>query len=276
MKLTHLSDKQLLNDTLFWSNEERAATSKLLWHLKEIDERRLYSIQRCSSLFDYCLRILKYSEGQASRRVSACRLLKQLPELIVDIENGDLNLTQLNMARQFFRDENINDPDKKKEILDKLKNKTTRETDRVLWEMKKSEKSRKVAIFINEGTEKELQKLQALKAHSCPDMDTLLMKMCTEVGKLWDPTVIHRHRKVGEGHTRYVPVQVKAKVWERDKGKCTNCGSERMLEVDHVKPFAAGGKTVVENLRLLCWGCNQRKSLEYFGLVGTKPNLTFK
>lgn len=276
MNLKHLTDHQLLQDALHWSNKEREATAKLLWHLKEIDERRLYSVQKCTSLYDYCIRILKYSEGQASRRVSACRLLKQLPGLISDIENGNLNLTQLNQAEKFFKDENIKSPEEKKEVLDKLKNKTTRETDRALWEMKKEPTIRMVAIFVKEETEEELQRLRSLKAHGCPDMDTLLLKMCAEVGRIWDPTVVRRHRKIGEGNTRYIPVQVKAHIWERDQGKCTKCGSSKKLEIDHIKPFAAGGKSIAENLRLLCWGCNQRAALEHFGPVCTKPYLALK
>ena len=57
-----------------------------------------------SSLFDYCVKVLKYSEGQASRRVSGCRLLQDLPALAEKIEEGALNLTQLNQANFFFRE----------------------------------------------------------------------------------------------------------------------------------------------------------------------------
>ncbi|HXH76671.1 MAG TPA: HNH endonuclease signature motif containing protein [Bacteriovoracaceae bacterium] len=243
MKFTNLSDDTLLNEMLFWANKEREALSNVLWRLKEIDERKLYSAVKCGSLFDYCVKVLKYSEGQASRRVSACRLLQQLPEISVQIENGELNITQLNQAKQFFTAEEINSPEIKKEVLKKIIGKTTRETERILWDLKKVEGPRKVSILLKEETVFELRKLQALKAHSYPDMDALLMKMSLDFAKLWDPTTVHRKTRITGGHSRYVQVQVKAEVWERDNGQCSNCGTNHGLEVDHIKPFGAGGKT---------------------------------
>lgn len=119
--------------------QEKEILSQVLWHLREIDNRKLYCDAKCGSLFDYCVKVLKYSEGQASRRVSACRLLKELPEINEQIKNGDLNLTQLNQAKSFFNDENIKDPIKKKKILKRLAGKTTRETERILWELRETD-----------------------------------------------------------------------------------------------------------------------------------------
>lgn len=272
MNLHHLTDKQLLEEAFYWSQKEREALTNVLWRLKEIDERKLFVELKCRSLFDYCVSYLKYSEGQASRRVSAARLFKQLPEIATDIKKGDLTLTQLNQAKVFFEQEKIKTADKKKEILDLIKGKTTRETEKLLWELKKEETPRKVNLTLLEETVEELKKLRELKAHSCPDMDSLLKKMCGVVARVWDPTLVMKKRKVGEGDSRYVQVGVKAEVWERDKGKCVNCGSTLALEIDHIEPYAVGGKTEVENLRLLCRSCNQRKAVLYFG----KKVSTFK
>lgn len=274
MNLRHLTDKALLNETLYWANQERQALIHLLNHLGEIDKRKLYSEIKCTSLFDYCVKVLRYAEGQASRRVSACRLLRQHPEISQDIQKGELNLTQLNQVSKFFKEENIKDPEKRKEVLSKIKNKTTRETDLILWELKKEGSPRRVTVILKEETLQELKRLQRLKAHSCPDLDTLLIRMSSEVTRIWDPTLVKRKRKLTEGDTRYISVQVKAYVWERDKGQCVNCGSTHALELDHIRPFAIGGKTVVENLRLLCRNCNQRKGLEYFGPMRPKPNFS--
>lgn len=274
MKLTHVSDKVLLVETLHWVHKERQALIQVLWRLKEIDERKLFATLRCGSLFEYCVKVLKYSEGQASRRVTASRMLKQIPGVISYIESGEINLSQLNQANKFFKEENIKSIQEKKAVFEKIKGKTTRETDRILWELKKIEGPRKVTITLNEETVDELKKIQAIKAHSCPDLDTLLMKMSAEVIQIWDPTLVYRKRKLTKGDTRYVGVQVRAYIWERDKGKCQNCESSYGLEIDHILPFAAGGKTEAENLRLLCKQCNLRKSLEYFGPVRSNPNFS--
>lgn len=263
--MNYLTDKQLLEETLYWSQKEREALTNVLWRLKEIDERKLFVELKCRSLFDYCVSFLKYSEGQASRRVSAARLLKQLPEIASDIKKGDLTLTQLNQAKTFFEEENIKRPEEKKEVLELIMGKTTRETEKVLWDLKKEEAPRKVNLTLLEETVEELKKLRELKAHSCPDMDSLLKKMCGVVGDVWDPMIVKRKRKITLKDSRYIQVGVKAAVWERDQGQCVNCGSTLALEVDHIEPYAVGGKTEVENLRLLCHACNQRKAVMYFG-----------
>jgi len=248
------------------AHRERELLSQILWHLKEIDQRKLYAEMKCGSLFEYCVKVLKYSEGQASRRVTACRLLREMPELSYEIEKGELNLTQLNQAKHFFYEEQIHVPEEKKKVLDQIKGKTTRESEKILWSLKKEEAPRKVTISLKEETLDELKKLQGLKAHTCQDLDSLLMKMCREVGELWNPKNIKRRSRGASIHQRYISVQLKAEVWERDQGRCQNCQSRYAIELDHIKPYALGGKTTLENLQLLCRNCNQRKGL--FTLAG--------
>lgn len=265
MKLTHLTDKVLLNDMSFLAFQEREILAKVLWHLKEIDRRKLYCDLKCRSLFDYCVKTLKYSEGQASRRVSACRMLGELPELSKQLENGEMNLTQMNLAKQFFDQENIKDKNDKKEIIKKILGKTTRDSEKVLNELRQVNVPKKVFLSLNEETVSELRNIQGLKAHTCRDMDSLLLKMCSEVRKIWVPITNQRKHKEIKGQSRYVAVQVKADVWKMNNGKCTNCGSTYALEIDHILPYSRGGKTTTDNLQLLCRACNQRKGFVMFG-----------
>ena len=52
------------------------------------------------------------------------------------------------------------------------------------------------------------------------------------------------------------------RVLKEAKGRCALCGAtkdERPLDIDHIKPRSKGGKTVYENLQVLCSKCNRTK-----------------
>lgn len=49
---------------------------------------------------------------------------------------------------------------------------------------------------------------------------------------------------------------IRAKVIARDGGKCTRCPNTTYLQVDHIRSVAAGGQTVMHNLRTLCADCH--------------------
>jgi len=57
-----------------------------------------------------------------------------------------------------------------------------------------------------------------------------------------------------------IPTELRRAVFERDGGRCVECGSNFDLQYDHVLPVAHGGATTLENLQLLCADCNRRKS----------------
>jgi hypothetical protein len=57
-----------------------------------------------------------------------------------------------------------------------------------------------------------------------------------------------------------VPVEMRRAVFERDGGRCVQCGSGFDLQYDHILPVALGGATTLDNLQILCADCNREKS----------------
>jgi hypothetical protein len=63
----------------------------------------------------------------------------------------------------------------------------------------------------------------------------------------------------------YIRASLRREVWKRANGRCSGCGGLYRLQIDHVKPVAKGGTNSPENLRLLCFHCNQRQADLKFG-----------
>ncbi len=57
-----------------------------------------------------------------------------------------------------------------------------------------------------------------------------------------------------------IPDEIKMFVWQRDGGRCANCGSQENLEYDHIIPVSKGGSNTARNIQLLCEKCNRSKS----------------
>ncbi|RLD73143.1 MAG: hypothetical protein DRJ10_18180 [Bacteroidetes bacterium] len=67
-------------------------------------------------------------------------------------------------------------------------------------------------------------------------------------------------KKDFDNGNRHISQEVKDLVWNRDGGKCRECGSNINLEYDHIIPFSKGGANTYRNVQLLCQACNRKKS----------------
>ena len=107
MNLAGLSDSRLMASLHAVRADSRRLLAKLLVHLVEVEERRLDAKAACPSLYDFCIRRLGMSDGEACRRIAAARLVKRFPSLLARIESGALNLTNLDLLKGQFTQENV-------------------------------------------------------------------------------------------------------------------------------------------------------------------------
>jgi len=134
--LRSLRDDDLLAQTEYLVTEERKNTILILRHLREIEIRRLFIDLGFSSMYEYCTKHLKYSEGQTQRRLSSARLLTELPEIENKIQAGDLNITSLSKIQSFLKieksAENELTKEEKLDLFEHLENKSIRELEKDL------------------------------------------------------------------------------------------------------------------------------------------------
>lgn len=69
-----------------------------------------------------------------------------------------------------------------------------------------------------------------------------------------------RLAKKGGDRTRFIPRDVRQRVWQKYGRQCAECGDDQYLEFDHVIPVAKGGSNSDANVQLLCRKCNLKKS----------------
>lgn len=137
MNLRSIKDGELHNQTKHLVSKERHLLTQVLHHLREIERRKLFSDFSCQSLFEYAVKELKYSEGQAGRRIQAMRLMKELPQVEEKIERGELSLSNISQAQSYFREAKKSGarsvaPAEKLELLERLENKSAREGQRLI------------------------------------------------------------------------------------------------------------------------------------------------
>lgn len=262
MNLHHLTDKILLEDAKKLASAERELTIKILHHLKEIERRKLYSDLGFSSLYEYCVKELKYTEASAQRRIVAARLLQEIPAIETKIESGALNLTNVASLVHFFREENIDDSKVKFDFIKKVEGLSTRECDLKLLQLSDKPLEKKHCLWITDSVMEKLKEYRNLKGTS-DSWDEIISEVTVnsiaELEKIKFKLVKNpRPQVISESRTP--TASVKREVYLRDQ-KCVKCGSKRSLHYDHKLPYALGGKSTPQNIRLLCFNCNQRERI---------------
>lgn len=104
--MEELSDEALLTSLKRMVIDDRRNLVAILKRLAEIDRRRLALILGFDSLFDYCVRELRYSEGETARRIHVARVAAKYPALYRYLGSGRLSLTAVSILAPHLTLEN--------------------------------------------------------------------------------------------------------------------------------------------------------------------------
>ncbi len=95
--------------------------ARLLEYLGEVEVRRLDREYAYSSMWDFCIRKLGMSEGEAYRRIAVARVVRQFPRALALLERGKVHLSAVYTLCDHLSEENH------EELLREAIGKTTQE-----------------------------------------------------------------------------------------------------------------------------------------------------
>lgn len=107
--LAEIPNEEILLDLKAFVGKERQSLARVIVYLVEVEERRVHLALACSSMFDFCVRKLGLSEGEAFRRLAAARLVRRFPVLLDAIASGQIHLSSLVLLRNLFTEANVDD-----------------------------------------------------------------------------------------------------------------------------------------------------------------------
>ena len=311
-----LSDRELLAQTSNLARVERHLQGAIIDHLTEIDARGLFLCRGYSSLFEYAVRELGYSDAAAGRRIAAMRLCADNPHTRERLRDGSLSLSAAAELQWAFGRSRA--PARQRPLR-------AEGAHRRRYELK---------ALIDAECQRGLEQLTGLLSHVDPHMTVgqLVGRLVQEALDRHDPS--RRRPRTGsrpaDAHAaptpaakpetdrrtasppketarpavsatstaqtrpgcdgpaasapksrasgRAIPAAVKREVWQRDAGRCRyvdphtgrRCTSRHLLQIDHVLPYALGGRSDPGNLRLLCHAHHRHRHLNTSAVSPTR------
>ena len=120
------TDDDLLITVRRFADDERRTTVQLIASLGELDVRRLYLGQGCSSLFTYCTQVLRLSEHAAYGRIEAARAARRFPVLLERLAEGEITLTTIGLLAPHLTSNNSS------ALIDAARHKSKREVEQLV------------------------------------------------------------------------------------------------------------------------------------------------
>jgi hypothetical protein len=106
MSLTRLSDDTLLRRLSEVTRESRRVEADVVAHIGEVDARKLYAREACSSMFDYCRQFLHLRENEAYLRITVARASREHAALLPMLRDEGLHLSGIALLWRYLTREN--------------------------------------------------------------------------------------------------------------------------------------------------------------------------
>ena len=301
----NVSDDELLRELRRLIEKDQQLEAELLVQLAEVDARKLYLQEACSSMFVYCTRVLHFSESAAYHRIAAARAARCYPALLEQLESGEIHLSGITLLAPHLTPENHLD------LLARAKHRSKREIEQLLADVRPrpsapafvrrlppppqtprvspesptpgpkplGDQRFKVQFTANRQTHEKLRELQALLRHQIPNGDlaqiferALDLLLDDVKRKKFAATQRPRtHSSAGKG-SRHIPAEIKRAVVARDGGSCQyispsgrRCETREFLEFHHLAPWGRSQRHSVEQIALMCRAHNQYEGERVYG-----------
>lgn len=290
MKLD-ISNEELTERLALLTGKEREVTLKFLIHLAEFEERKLHLEAGYSSLFDYCVRKLKLSDGSAYRRVWSARYLKANPTLKENFLKGEVTLCSMAAGAKALKEEiNIDIVGKSKREIEGVIQKVApvlkpKETIKEIYVKEKIDELPLFGISSPaEPIEERFEISFSVSKEIFEEFQGIKQELSNKAGKALSIEEIFKNlinnskpakeRKIRDynQNSRAIPLSLKREIFKECSGQCSytspdgiRCTEVHHLEFDHIKPFGICGKTTKDNLRLLCSNHNKFMAERTFG-----------
>ena len=296
-EIKNLSNQELLQKVTVLVRKERELVEHLLWHLQEVQSRKLYLDMGFTSLYECLVKHFKYSEAVAYSRISALRIINAVPEASHALKAGEVSVTTLSLTQSFIRKQEKQrgaqtSLKEKNQVLELVKNRSTQEVKQTLATLAPvahlptdkvqylSETHLQLQVTLSKATLEKLSKLKSLISHQNIDptyeellnlsLDAAILSEQKKRGLLNPSQTVNQPTTTTQSFSikssRYISRSIKRQALNRSQARCQHqyangqqCNSQFQLQFDHVQAFSKGGSSLAENIQVLCRVHNSAK-----------------
>ncbi len=299
--LAHLGDDALETRLRLLVARERETTAEVVAHLAELGTRDACLRAGYGSLFVYCRDALGLSAAEACQRIEVARALRRFPVIRTMLADGSLTVATVRLLASCLTQANHravleSARGKRKAEVEEIVARLAPRPDapdfvRRLPARGGLASSRaapaaapswaaieplapsryRLQVTIDGTVFEQLRLARDMLRHQVPPcadaaiLERALAALLRQLARQkFAATPSPRPPGEAAPRSRYVPADVRRRVFLRDLGRCAfvaeggrRCEERAFLEFHHVQPFADGGAASVENMELRCRSHNQ-------------------